>query len=120
MSAFAVIYEYSNTPRSAGVLNNVMERLSHRGPDGSDTLLLGAVTMGHWHFWTTPEEVGERQPVELADSPFVIVLDGRLDNRSEIISQLEIDLAEASLFSDAVLILRAYHRWNKACFERFV
>ncbi len=67
-----------------------MERLNHRGPDGSDVFLAGHVAMGHWHFWTTPEEVGERQPLELAGLPFKIVLDGRLDNRADLISEFEV------------------------------
>lgn len=120
MSAFAVIYEHSGAPGDPCVFAKVMERLCHRGPDGRDDFSLAGVTMGHWHFWTTPEEVGERQPLHLGDLPFTIVLDGRIDNRSEIILQLGPGPAEAGQLSDAALILMAYRHWGKACFERFV
>ena len=43
LSAFAVVYEHSNTPADPGVLERVMERLKHRGPDGSDSILAGRV-----------------------------------------------------------------------------
>ncbi len=120
MSGFAVIYERSNTPADPGVLERVMERLKHRGPDGSDLQMAGQVALGHWHFWTTPEEVGEKQPLELPGMPFKIVLDGRLDNRSELISGLNINTAEGSHLSDAALALHAYDRWGEGCFEHFI
>lgn len=120
MSAFAAIYVRSSMTRIPDGFNRVMQRLSHRGPDGSDVLSLGAVTMGHWHFWTTPEEVGEHQPVGYRDLPLKIVLDGRIDNRSEILTELEIDPIQSSRLSDAVLVMLAYNRWKQACFARFV
>jgi asparagine synthase (glutamine-hydrolysing) len=120
LSAFAVIYERSNTLGIPGAFGKVMERLRHRGPDGNNILSLGAVTMGHWHFWTTPEEVGECQPLGLGDTPYKIVLDGRIDNRSEIISKLGGDLADSIHLSDAALIMMAFQRWNKDCFLHLV
>lgn len=120
MSGFAVVYERSNTPVDPGVLERVMERLTHRGPDGSDVYLNGHIAMGHWHFWTTPEEVDERQPLALKEMPFRIVFDGRLDNRSELFSSLGIDPKIREKLSDAALTLHAYAHWGEHCFEYFV
>ena len=97
-----------------------MNHLSHRGPDGRDSLDRDQVAMGHWHFWTTPEEVGEHQPLRIPDLPYTIVMDGRLDNRSDLIHLLDLDSAEASLLSDANLALRAYAHWGEDCFSRFI
>ena len=120
MSAFAVIYERSNAPVEPGALERVMERLGHRGPDGSTVLMAGHAALGHWHFWTTPEEIGEKQPLGLDGMPFQIVLDGRLDNRPELFVKLNINSAEGSRLSDAALILHAYARWGERCFEFFI
>jgi len=119
MSAFVVIYNRSNTPAQPGVLDCVMDRLEHRGPDGSDVQSFGYVQMGHWHFWTTPEEVGERQPLSLIGLPFTIVFDGRIDNRTEVLNDLSFS-PESKLLSDAALVLHAYNRWGENCFEHFV
>ena len=116
MGAFAVIFQRTNTQLQPDLLERVMERLSHRGPDGSDTYTSERIAMGYWRFWTTPEEVGERQPLKLDEYPFRIVLDGRLDNRSELVPRLGLP---ASL-SDAALILHAYARWGEDCFQYFV
>ncbi len=120
MSGFAVIYERAHANSDPRMLDRVMERLNHRGPDGSDILATRNVSMGHWHFWTTPEEIGERQPLEVKGLPFKIVLDGRLDNRSEIVAQLDADHSNLNKLSDAALILLSYRQWGKNCFERFV
>jgi len=120
LSGFAVVYERSNTPGDPGVFSRVMERLNHRGPDGNDILVAGNVSMGHWHFWTTPEEVGERQPLQLAGMPFRIVFDGRLDNRAELFAELGMTPPERETLSDAALTLLAYARWGEACLEHFV
>jgi asparagine synthase (glutamine-hydrolysing) len=120
LSAFAVVYERSNTPGDSVLFNGIMERLNHRGPDGSDVVSAGNITMGHWHFWTTPEEVGERQPLSLNGYPFKLVLDGRLDNREELFAKLRIAPAEGISLSDAALILHAYTHWGERCFEHFI
>ena len=120
MSAFAVLYDYSGSPLEPGLLERVMGRLSHRGPDGQDAFVSGPLAMGHWHFWTTPEEVGERQPLQVDDLPFRLVFDGRLDNREDLFAALSISVEEGRLLSDAALVLRAYAAWGERCVERFI
>jgi asparagine synthase (glutamine-hydrolysing) len=119
MSGFAVVYERSNTPIEPGVLDRLLQRLQHRGPDGCDSLFANHVHMGHWHFWTTPEDLGEKQPLTLNGLPFTIVFDGRLDNRLELLSSLGLDSREKKI-SDAALVLSAYEYWGEKCFEHFI
>ena len=120
MSAFAVIYEPSGIPVDPTILERVMARLNHRGPDGHDTLIDNHIAMGHWHFWTTPEEVGEKQPLQIKGLPFTIVFDGRIDNRKELFTALKISPEESKEISDATLVLRAYQHWGEKCVEHFV
>lgn len=115
-----MVYERSNIPVDPIVLERVMKRLHHRGPDGHDVCMTVHFAMGHWHFWTTPEEVGERQPLELVGLPFKVVMDGRLDNRPELIVGLNINPLEGSQISDAALVLHAYGRWGQDCFKHFI
>ncbi len=120
MSAFVVVYKTSNTPVEPGILERAMLKLNHRGPDGRDSFFGTHYAMGHWHFWTTPEEVGEKQPLELPCFPFTIVMDGRLDNRPELIHNLKINPLDGNHFSDAALVLYAYDHWGEHCFEHFI
>lgn len=98
-----------------------MQRLSHRGADGSGEWRAKDVYMGHRRLWTTPEEIGEQQPLRLAGLPFTLVFDGRLDNRQDIQRQLGEDsrASEANL-SDAAIVLQAYARWREDCFAKFI
>ena len=97
-----------------------MDRLAHRGPDGCDTRVRGPVALGHLHFWATPESVGERQPLFDPDARVTIAFDGRLDNRGELLSALNMSAPEDRMLSDAALVLLAYGRWGEACFERLL
>lgn len=112
----------SNGPIGPGetgepVVAAMLERLRHRGPDGMDVVSGPRHVLGHLHFWTTPEEVGERQPVSDPETGHVLVLDGRIDNRTD----LERALGEPnSSLSDARLLLRAYVRWGQSCFEHLL
>lgn len=120
MSAIAVIYERANAPVETGVLARVMDRLKHRGPDGSDVYQADRVALGHCHFWITPEEQGEKQPLCLPGLPFKIVFDGRLDNRDELMEWLGFQLSEAGQISDAALVVHAYAHWGEDCLKRFL
>ncbi|MBV6395468.1 MAG: hypothetical protein HFACDABA_01044 [Anaerolineales bacterium] len=120
MSAFVVFFETSTQPLNAESFGRAMERLKHRGPDGRDVSIEGNAALGRWHFWVTPEESGERQPLANDSLPFKIVSDARLDNRAELVSQLGLDPTDVARFSDAALILRAYARWGRSCVEYFI
>lgn len=120
MSGIVAIHDRSGAPLEPEALDRAMGRLAHRGPDGSDTVRLGHVALGHRHFWTLPEEVGERQPLALPDTPFTIVFDGRLDNREELLRGLDLGGEEGRRLSDAALALRAFARWGEGCLPRFL
>lgn len=119
MSAFAVVYRYSDAPEDRDTFDKVMERLAHRGSDGRSEYVSDQILLGHWHFWTTPEEVGEQQPLGLDGTPLKIVFDGRLDNRAEIALKLNLNSSDSSRISDAVLVLWAYSKWGDECFKQF-
>ncbi len=97
-----------------GVFRAMLERLRHRGPDGSDVASGPHHSLAHLHFWTTPEEVGERQPISDPETGHALVFDGRIDNRRELEKALG---GVSSQVSDARLALRAYMKWGRSCFE---
>lgn len=119
MSGFGLIFHRHGEPVEPAVAGRLLGALAHRGPDGCDLHHGPAISMGHQHFWTTPEETGERQP--LAASPGLhLVFDGRLDNRQELLHTLGYENAWGRTLSDARLILLAYQRWAEDSFARFL
>ena len=119
LSEFAVIFDGSNTPVDPGVLDLLMNDLSHCRQDGNETLISGNFAMGHCHSWRTPEEVGERQPVSMTGLSINLVMDGRLNNRVELIKELPAEM-EGETLSDAELVLRAYSRWGQDLCEHLL
>ena len=92
----------------------MIKALSVRGPDGCDQLVRGWIGLGHQHFWTTPESSGERQPLSDVRAEVVLVFDGRLDNREELLATLDVKhLDSRGVPSDAELVLAAYQRWGE-------
>jgi asparagine synthase (glutamine-hydrolysing) len=118
LSAFAVVYKEKETPGLNIVFNKIMEHLAHRGPDGSNTFASEKIAIGHWHFWTTPEETGEKQP--LSTNNCQIVFDGRIDNRGELCRKLNISASDESSISDANLTLLSYEHWKNNCVKQFI
>lgn len=122
MAGIALILHRDRGPVSPEETAGVVSALAHRGPDGERVERSGEWALAHRHFWTTPEEVGERQPLATPGpegAPVVyLAFDGRLDNRRELLAAL--DVLPAAAPSDARLVLAAYRRWGDGCFERLL
>ncbi len=118
MSGFAVLLDEDQQRRSPAardeLLNAMLGRLRHRGPDHTATAQARGCGLGHCGLETTAHDVGERQPRE--QGGVVIVADARLDNRAELIDSLPDDLLDEAADSD--LILRAYAQWGTSCAAR--
>lgn len=119
MSALAVLSEWGREP-PAGDFAAVFAALDQHGHDGRDVVRFRGTILGHQHFWTTPEEEGERQPFVDPASGVVLALDGRIDNRDQLAGQLGIVPPELARLSDAALVLRAWERWGEGCFQRLL
>ena len=66
-----------------------------------------------------PEDTYERQPLFLADR-FVLLFDGRIDNRSELGDILNVSTSDLHSMPDSMLALRLFDRWGERAFERIV
>lgn len=93
--------------------------MTHRGPDGHDAWLAGSIGLVHCHFWTTPEDVDERQPVSDPERRHSITADARIDNREELMGLLA-DRFHARNPTDAQVILAAYDRWGDECATQLI
>jgi asparagine synthase (glutamine-hydrolysing) len=115
MSAIAGLWNLDGRPVEQHVLAAMIRALAHRGPDGERAVVRGSLGVAHRHLWVTPEEVGERQPLEAPGGP-LLVLDGRVDNRDELVLRLGLPRSA----SDAACVLAAYAAWGEGALERLV
>ncbi len=117
MSAIAGWLNLDGTPADAQCLAGTLDRMKHLGPDGAGLWSQGPVALGHLRLSITPESQGETSPHLSRDGQRVIVFDGRLDHRDDLIAALGLSLAERSA-PDPELILRAHEQWGEACANR--
>jgi asparagine synthase (glutamine-hydrolysing) len=92
--------------------------LAHRGRDGAGIWCGDVVALAHQMLITTPESVSEVQPVVRSQPDLVLVADARIDNRDELLRQLQLPRGHRS--TDSEIILAAYELWGHECVERLI
>jgi asparagine synthase (glutamine-hydrolysing) len=107
-------------PVDRALLGRMQNRLAHRGPDGAAQWVDGAVGLGHLALHTTPESVRERQPLLDASGALCLTLDGRVDNRDELLADLRAKGFEPRDDTDAELVLQAYRCWGEESPARII
>ena len=85
------------------------------GPDAACTWTHENAGLGQCLMRFTPEDMFEKQPLTGAAGNHVLVSDGRIDNRPELIDELGISRGEAAYMPDSAFILRAYEKWGLDC-----
>ncbi len=80
-----------------------------------DHWLHGSVGLSQATFHTAPEPIPARLPLHDARTDITLILDGRLDNRTELLSCLSADGPAESETTDAELVLAAYLMWQDDC-----
>src|SRR5438067_1784577 len=94
-------------------LNRSSAQLKHRGPDGCGLWIEGPVALACQLFRIAPESSAEIQPA-VHSSGAVIVFDGRIDNREELLGDLT---GAPAGIADAALALHAYAAWGEGFAE---
>lgn len=91
---------------------------SYHGPDRSGTWSSGVIALAQHQLCTTPEAEHERQPTASNDGSLCAALDGRLDNREELLRALAAEPSHP--VTDVELLLRTYTRWGLDCVTRLL
>lgn len=116
MSIIFGIANFDSAPVEAVILSSVAELTRRYALDGTFIDAAGSVGMGFQPYHTTERSRLETQPLSDAIGNRV-VFDGRLDNHAELAHLLSMK-DESS--TDSSVVLAAFDKWGKACFERFV
>ena len=112
MSGLAGIWHLDQRPGAELELPRLSAALAHRGPDAAGAWSAGNIALASQLLRVSTESTGERQPAIDARGN-VLLLDGRLDNRVELLDWLR--NREVTLESpDSALILAAWRAWGDA------
>jgi asparagine synthase (glutamine-hydrolysing) len=101
-------------------VSRMLDSLEHRGSDGAGVWSDGFIGLGHRMLWTTPESLHEKQPLLNQSGDVVITADARIDNRKELIAELDLSGNAPGSITDGELILAAYEKWGEMCPEKLL
>src|SRR5579884_354158 len=115
MSVIAGIWHIDGDPIDRCFLSNISQRAREYGPDSEEIRSEKDLGMLYRAFHTTQESRQESQPYESAGG-YVVLWDGRLDNREELISQLADQLRSDR--TDVAIVGAAFDRWGTGTFSK--
>ncbi|MFQ5656812.1 MAG: asparagine synthase-related protein [Candidatus Methylomirabilales bacterium] len=119
MSGIVGIWNLDGKRVEREVLARMSATLAHRGPDGEEIWIDGAVGLSCQLFRVSPESEKETQPL-VGSSGVALVFDGRLDNREELLARLRDSYWVSSSSPDPDLVLAAYEAFGDRFPEQLV
>ena len=114
MSGLLGIWNLDGRPVEELLVGSLARTLAHRGSDGCGLWTQGGVGLACQLLRVTPEASAEVQPL-VHPSGSVLIFDGRLDNREELLALLPRHVGLTDDAPDPELVLAAYEHYG----ERF-
>ncbi|MBN2249663.1 MAG: hypothetical protein JW682_04890 [Campylobacterales bacterium] len=111
MSGIFGIFNRNGEPVEKNIADVMLEAMSYWKPDDMCTWVDGPVVLGHTMLWNTPESKFERLP--LAHDTCVLSMDARIDNRDQLLEELDLPDRPISEIGDSEFILAAYKKWGE-------
>lgn len=101
-----------------GVIDSMLEKISHRGPDARDKVVNEHFAFGHNRLSIIDLSEDGKQPMSYFNS--TIVFNGEIYNYREIRKELEGLGYRFSTSSDTEVVLAAYRHYGTDCVKKFV
>ena len=113
MSGFFGIFNRYGKQVEEKVADDMLKSMSSWNPDECNLWMDGSVALGHTMLWNTPESIYEHLPLQ--KDIYVLTMDARIDNRNELVKELELPDYPISEIGDSEFILAAYSKWGEEC-----
>ncbi len=118
MSGIIGVVDFGTSRIDPESLRNIAESSSYRAPGGTKYLFLNEAGLVYQALQAPAAGEALDQPLLDARNQICVILDGRLDNRSELIDRL--GPAEGRSASDVRLLLAAYLEWGIECADHLL
>ncbi len=120
MSGLALIFWRNGATVDPADVQKMVQALHIHGPEGSFAYCMDEVAFGYTHFANTPEARLPQKPTSGGGGRYHMVFDGRLDNRSDLASALNLSAAELGQMSDVALAMQCWEKWQISAFNKWV
>ncbi len=117
MSAQFGKFNFDGRPVNSSDLSRVRSLLAPYGTDGEGSLCKANFGILYRAFNTTEEARRESQPF-VNSSGITVTWDGRLDNRDELLTQIEGALSQEA--TDVEIVATAYELWGMNSFQKLI
>ena len=101
----------------AGVLNQMLARITHRGPDGQGTFIEGAAALGHCRLAIIDLD-GGAQPLYSEDDRLVLVFNGEIYNYRSLTAELTALGHTFATRTDSEVVLHGWEQWGRELLPR--
>ena len=101
----------------AGVLNQMLARIAHRGPDGQGTFIEGAAALGHCRLAIIDLD-GGAQPLYSEDDRLVLVFNGEIYNYRSLTAELTALGHTFATRTDSEVVLHGWEQWGRELLPR--
>jgi asparagine synthase (glutamine-hydrolysing) len=119
MSGIAAILNLDGSPVAPTAVERMANVLKPYGPDRQKIVMRGNAAFVFCLHQLTPEDLFEQQPLVFANR-FVMLFDGRIDNRQELSALLKIPAADLPFTPDSSIAMRLFDRWGEHGFEQIL
>jgi len=113
MSGIFGIFNRNGKPVEEKIVNTMLNAMSYWKPDNMGVWIDGPIALGHTMLWNTPESKYEHFP--LHKDAYILTMDARIDNRDELIKELELPDRPLAEIGDSEFILASYKKWGEEC-----
>lgn len=117
MSAQFGKFNFDGRPVEPSDLSRVRSLLVPHGPDCEGSLCKGNFGVLYRAFSTTEEARRESQPF-VNSSGITVTWDGRLDNRAELLTQMQGALSQEA--TDVEIVAAVYELWGANCLQKLI
>jgi len=100
---------------SGSLIDEMTERMKHRGPDAGATFVSDGIALGHRRLSIIDLSTNANQPFFDISKRYIIVFNGEIYNYQEIKELLNYSWQTTS---DTEVILAAYLQWGEHCLEK--
>ena len=113
MSGIFGIFNRNGKTVKEKTVNTMLDTMSCWKPDDKGVWIDGPVALGHTMLWNTPESKYEHLP--LKKDAYILTMDARIDNRDELVKELDLPNLPIEEIGDSEFILAAYQKWGEDC-----
>lgn len=99
--------------------DEVINRLGHRGPDGTGAYSDEYIQFGHARLSIIDLTEAGHQPMKSADGRYIVTYNGEIYNHLELRAELELLGETFHSHSDTEVLLSAYKVWGERCVNKF-